>query len=402
MKKWLLLALGLYVASSALSFGAFSYFRPQTSSIVADQVDDTTTGGDEDTLAEVSRLDIDPNEPVDQVCPLNGKLFTNTEREAWEARRPLAVMIENAPDARPQSGLSKADIVFEAVAEGGVTRFMAMYLCAAQRQDTTLAPVRSARTYFVNLAAGFQEPLYVHVGGSNIEGDFDTNALGYLSYLGWTADNDLNQFSIGYPTFVRNYGRIEGKDLATEHTMESSTEALWEVGDEREWTNTSPDTIVRGETVPGENWYDLFEPWTFQQETPEIGTVTEFSHEFWTGYDQYAVRWEYNPETNAYKRYMGGEAHIDLNNNQHIEASSVIVFLTDETGPVNEKKHMIYKTEGKGEALIFQNGDVIDANWARRDVDEMYQFTDSTGDPVEFSPGLIWFSVVDESTEVEY
>ena len=396
-KKLLILALVLYVISAAVSYGVFSYIGKPTSL----QISQTEEVGEDGETALSQLLEIDPSEPLDQPCPLNGKLYTQTERNAWEQRRPLAVMIENAPDARPQSGLGKADVVFEAVAEGGVTRFMALYLCGAQRADLTLAPIRSARTYFVELASIFNRPLYVHVGGSNI-GDFETNALEYLSYVGWTAANDLNQFSIGYPTFVRNYNRLPGKDLATEHTMETTTEALWEVGEDREWTNMSPERKVGTKVVAGANWYDEFEPWLFQTENPTPGSVTEISHDFWSGYDQYRVRWVYNPETNAYKRFMGGEEHVDLNDNKQIEASSVIVFLTDEKGPVDEKKHMIYETNGRGDALIFQNGSVIEATWSKKDFGEPLSFTDDKGADVEFSPGLIWVAVVDASTDVDY
>ena len=117
---------------------------------------------------------------------------------------------------------------FEAVAEGGVTRFMGLFYCAVQAQDTTLAPVRSARTYFVDWASGFNRPLYVHVGGANHQGQ--QNALGQIADYGWALENDLNQFSIGYPTFVRNAARLD-KEVATEHTMETTTEKLWAVGE---------------------------------------------------------------------------------------------------------------------------------------------------------------------------
>ena len=396
-KKLLILALVLYVVSTGGSFAAFSYVNKSGVSQVSqtDQIDELG----ESELAQL--LEIDPKEPIDQKCPINGKLYTQTERQAWEQRRPLAVMIENAPDARPQSGLSKADVVFEAIAEGGVTRFLTIYLCGAQRSDITLAPIRSARTYFVNLAAAFNRPLYVHVGGSNI-GEHETNALEYLSYIGWTAANDLNQFSIGYPTFVRNYNRLPDKDLATEHTMETTTEALWEVAAKREWTNMSPERKAGRRIVEPENWYEEFESWSFQDETPTPGSITEIEHDFWSGYDQYRVRWVYNPETNAYKRFMGGESHVDLNTDKQIEASTVVVFMTDEKGPVDEKKHMIYPTEGRDDALIFQNGQVIEATWSRDDYDEKILFTDDKGKEVEFSPGLMWVAVVDSSTDVEY
>ena len=76
-------------------------------------------------------------------------------------------MIENDVTVRPQSGLSLADIVYEAVAEGGITRFMGVFYCGAQADVARVAPVRSARIYFVNLAAEYNTPIYMHVGGAN-------------------------------------------------------------------------------------------------------------------------------------------------------------------------------------------------------------------------------------------
>ncbi|MDQ3008723.1 MAG: DUF3048 domain-containing protein, partial [bacterium] len=99
-KKSLLVILVLYIASAGLTFGGLQ-LQAQTSSTVI--VPETGTD-DETALGEL--LQIDPKEPRDQVCPLNGKLYTNSEKVAWEKKRPLAVMIENTPDSRPQSGLS--------------------------------------------------------------------------------------------------------------------------------------------------------------------------------------------------------------------------------------------------------------------------------------------------------
>src|SRR3972149_3172416 len=67
--------------------------------------------------------------PKTEECPLNGAYYSQTQRQQWEKRRPLGVMVENSVDARPQSGLSKADVIFEAVAEGGITRFLSVFYC---------------------------------------------------------------------------------------------------------------------------------------------------------------------------------------------------------------------------------------------------------------------------------
>ncbi|NCN06476.1 MAG: DUF3048 domain-containing protein [Candidatus Pacebacteria bacterium] len=397
-KKFLILILGLYLVSAVGSFAAFSYFSPSTKTGV-DTMMQGSADGDEPTLL-ATLLTINPTDPKDQECPLNGAYFTKQEREAWEKRRPLAVMIENAPDARPQSGMADADVVFEAVAEGGVTRFMGLFYCAVQANDTTLAPVRSARTYFINYASGFNLPLYVHVGGANLDGPAD--ALGQISQYGWALENDLNQFSIGYPTFVRNSDRIKGKKVATEHTMETTTELLWAVGEERGWTNLSPERKVGRTVVAPEEWSEGFTPWTFSDTTKSGSEATNVAYAFWTGYDQYAVSWQYDSTTRMYKRTMAGEPHTDLNTGEQIKAANVIVLLTNEKGPIDELKHMLYTTEGTGKALIFQNGDAITAKWNKKTRESELRFTDSAGKDIPMARGLTWISVVDTSTDVTY
>lgn len=392
-KKLIISTVATYVVSTLAAFAFFRVTTPKFPvSLPADQVADG-----ESPLSKL--LQVDPGEPKDQPCPLNGQLYTSTERTAWEKRRPLAVMIENTPDSRPQSGLSHADVVYEAIAEGGVTRFMALYLCGVQQYDTTLAPIRSARSYFIDWASGYNRPLYVHVGGANLPGPAD--ALGQLSEYGWNGENDLNQFSIGYPTFIRNYNRLEGKEVATEHTMETSTEKLWKVGVSREWTNLSPE-MKRGRTVvPPQEWRDGFTGWQFMDKLDSAAaTVSEISYEFWTGFDQYAVKWVFDPQTRVYKRFLAGEQHVDLNNDQQIMASTVVVLLTDETGPIDEKKHMLYRTTGTGDALLYMNGQKVKATWSKKDRVSELTFA-VNGKEVELAPGLIWISVVDKSTPVQ-
>jgi hypothetical protein len=396
-KKTLLLALLLYITSSLVSFGAFSVFG-QNAVIVPGG---SQTAGNEEEGSKLGQLlTISPSEPKDQACPLNGRLYTATEQAAWEKKRPLAVMIENTPDSRPQSGLSQSDVVFEAVAEGGITRFLAFFYCDVQVADTTLAPIRSARTYYVEWASGFNLPMYVHVGGANLPGPAD--ALGQIAEYGWNGQNDMNQFSIGYPTFVRNYNRLEGREIATEHTMETSTEKLWTVAAKRKWTNMSPERKLGKKVIPGTDWKAGYTGWAFDDGKTGAGTVNKVSYEFWSGYSDYAVEWNYDSATNSYKRNQGGAAHTDLSNNQQIMARNVIVLLTTEKGPIDEKKHMLYGTTGTGDALVFKNGEVIKATWSKKTRESELQFTDSKGKPLTLTRGLTWISVVSKTNTVTY
>jgi hypothetical protein len=382
-KRYLILALIIYLASAGASYAIFSRLSPREERTQVAVVNDS----EETELGLL--LNIDPNEPKDQACPINGALYTQTERDAWEQRRPLFVMIENSPDSRPHSGLSRADVVFEAVAEGGVTRYGAVFYCAAQRKDVTIAPVRSARTYFVDWASGFNFPLFVNVGGANLPGP--TDALGQIRQYGWEMQNNLSQFSIGFPTFVRNNNRL-GRPVATEHTMETTSEQLWKVAEKRNWTNTDP---------KGNEWIDDYQPWVFG-DSSSAGSVSTVSYGFWSGYNQYSVDWEYDAESNKFLRTLAGKEDIDLNNDERIAAANVIVLKTTERGPINELKHMIYTTIGTGKALIFKNGDVVEANWSKPTRVSQIRFTDNRGNDIELARGLTWISVVGLGNEVVY
>lgn len=397
-KKNLIVALILYVASAGLSFGALSFFSKD--SLANNSSSSGKTEDPSQTLLS-SLLTIDPSEPKDQICPLNGAYYTATEKTAWETRRPLFVMIENTPDSRPQAGLSRADVVFEAVAEGGVTRFGALFYCAAQLQDLTLAPIRSARSYFVDWASGFNLPMYVHVGGANLAGPAD--ALGQIGDYGWEGNNDINQFSVGYPTFVRNYNRIPGKEIATEHTMETTTEGLWKVAADREWTNLTPERVVARKTIPAANWSSAYKGWTFEADKSAAGSTNKVSYDFWTGYNQYSVEWNYDGASDSYKRKNAGEASTDINNDEQIASKNVIVLLTTEKGPIDEKKHMLYTTTGRGKAMIFKHGQApIEANWVKTDRESELEFVDVRGKDIELARGQVWISVLATDSEVVY
>lgn len=401
-KRILIITLIIYIISSVFSYSAFSFFAGSSmlkNIITSSDSQGNDSGTNEDTTLLTALLDIDPSAAKNEACPLNGKMFTKQEKDAWEKKRPLAIMIENSVDSRPQSGIADADVVFEAIAEGGVTRFMGLFYCGVQKYDTIIAPIRSARTYFVEYASGFNYPLYVHVGGANIPGP--ANALGQIGEYGWSLENDLNQFSIGYPTFVRNNDRLD-KEVATEHTMQSTTEALWDVGKQRDWTNIAPERNLGRKKIGGDDWKETYVGWSFQDQVGTIGTTTNIKYEFWDGFSDFGVEWQYDKESNSYKRFMAGEPHIDLNHDKQIQAANVIVLLTTEKGPIDELKHMLYTTIGKGNALIFRNGDVIKATWSKPTRESELEFFDRKGDAVEFARGLTWISVVSTATEVNY
>ena len=338
------------------------------------------------------RARIDPNAPKTEPCPINGKKFSKAEREIWEKRRPINVMIENHEESRPQSGLSSADVVYEAVAEGGITRFMAVFYCGASAEEVTIGPVRSARIYYVDWASEYgDKPLYAHVGGANRPGPAD--ALGAISKYGWLSDgNDLNQFSIGFPTFWRDYERI-GHPVATEHTMYSTTDKLWEVAAERK---------LEAKDGDGKKWDSNFLPWNFKDSSAGTGQVQSIAFSFWSNQSDYAVKWIFDTASGVWKRENGGKVHTDLNNQKQIEAANIVVQFVNEKSLRDPEKHMIYGTIGKGDAIIFTNGNVIRGKWEKSDRTSRTKFVDSKGAQINFVPGQIWIEALPQGTDITY
>ena len=383
----LLFLIGIYLSTTGVSYGVFNYLNKPAA-------DETISPLSEEQ--QKSGFLINTEGPKTEVCPINGAKFTKAERQAWERKHPLFVMIENHEDSRPQSGLSRADVVYEAVAEGGITRFGAVFYCAAQDRDYILGPVRSARTYFLDWASeygGF--PLYVHVGGANTPGP--ANALGQIADYGWVGSkgNDLNQFSIGFPTFWRDYERL-GRTVATEHTMYSTTQKLWQVGEDRGWTEVTPE---------GDAWKDSFRAWKFADEDTEHGQGGSIKFNFWEGYAPYEVEWTYQSESNNYQRINGGQLLKDLNNDEPLAASNVVIQLQTESSAndgYENNLHLLYGTTGSGGTLIFQNGQVIKGDWVKKSRLDRTIFYDQNDKEISFVPGPIWIETLPVGTEVTY
>jgi len=330
--------------------------------------------------------------PKTEECPLNGQMYSKVQKNKWEKRRPLGVAIENHLDARPQSGLQSADVVYEAVAEGGITRFLAVYLC---EDASIIGPVRSARIYFLELLQGYGlYPLYAHVGGANTPGPAD--ALGEIADIGWDGYNDLNQFAVPFPTYYRDYERL--LERVTEHTMYSGTDKLWAFASKsRKLTNVDEDK---------NKWDEKFTPRKFKKEAKvkDRGSVNKISFGFWEQFSKdYSVTWNYNKESNTYKRVNGGVSHQDLNLKKALEFKSIVVALVDES-PANDGYpggHLLYEVIGEGKGFLFQDGKAQKITWEKTDEESMMRFY-VDGDEVELNAGKLFIEILPLGNDVKY
>lgn len=268
--------------------------------------------------------------------------------------RPVTgVMIENSPDARPQSGLGQASVVFEAIAEGGITRFLALY------QDTApdnVGPVRSARPYYLEWALGF-DAAYAHVGGSP-EGLADIKTWGV---------RDLDQFANG-----GSYHRITSR--AAPHNVYTSIATLNQLETAKGYTSSSFTGFVRKPAAPSK-------------------APTAKNIDFAISGPVYNVHYAYNPANNTYARSEGGVAHIDANTNTQI-SPTVVIALSMPYGLESDAHHSQYQTLGTGTAYVFQDGTLTTGTWTKTTDKSQFTFADSAGKPLGLNPGPTWLTAV--------
>ncbi len=281
-------------------------------------------------------------------------------------KKPVtAVMVENSIDARPQSGLSQAGVVFEAQAEGGVTRFMALY------QDTApdnVGPIRSARPYYIQWALGF-DAAYAHVGGSP-DGLADITAWGV---------QDMNQFYNG-----NYYHRITTRDAP--HNVYTGISTLNTLESQKGYNSTFTG-FPRAAT-----------------QSPST-TPTASSIDFAISGPIYNPHFAYNAASNSYDRSTDGTPDTDANTGKQLSPNVVIAIVVplsqgalDSSGAYYSNYNVI----GTGQAYVFQNGTVTIGQWHKTDNNSQITFTDSNGAVIPLNRGQTWISAVAATNQITY
>lgn len=278
---------------------------------------------------------------------------------ALNAKPVTAVIIENSPNARPQSGLAPAGVVFEAIAEGGITRFLALY------QDTNPAdvgPIRSVRPYYLHWAMGFDAAI-AHVGGS-------PEALTNIKQWG---TRDLDQF------FNSSVYRRSG-DRYAPHNVYSNVDALTQLSQAKGFTSST------------------FTPWLRKADAPSA-QVSARSIDMAISGPAYNTRYDYDPATNSYKRSMAGTPHLDVNGSQQI-SPKVVIGLVMPYSIQADGKHSVYGTVGAGPAYIFQDGILTVGQWNKAEIKAPIIFTDPTGKHIAINAGQTWLTAVPTAAKI--
>lgn len=311
--------------------------------------------------------------PVETTEPV--VLFTHPlTGEALDAAfdvRPLAIMINNINKAAPQCGISQADILYEVLAEGSVTRFMAIF---TELEDVgVIGPVRSVRPYFVRIAQHY-DVILSSAGGSEEAYDLiDDLDLDYLNAIG-SAGN----------YFYRDEWRKNNRGY--EHSLMTTGSKLTDAIE-----NWGLDIPVEGADY-GLTFDDTVLP-AGGEAAPEIGI-----HFYKNGK---LTRMTWNPDTNLYAMYQHGADALDANDDTPLAFRNILV-LKSSTKITDGQGHLAMDMTGEGEGYFARDGVIIPIKWSRDSYDGLYRYTDLDGNPIVFGVGKSYIAIVPVESNIDF
>lgn len=275
-------------------------------------------------------------------------------------RRLLAVVIENYPDARPQWGLSSAARVYEAITEGGITRYLAVF---GRNDADRVGPVRSARTQFLNYVREL-DAAFAHVGGN--ADALERIASGQIT--------DLDEFR-----YAELYRRILRPRLALEHTMFTSTRALRSVIQQKGWSERA--------AIDRPLWKDDVAT-TLRPASQKV--TIDFS------FPEYRVAWLYRPDNNDYQRFLAGVPDVDAATGDGVTAKSIAIAVVPRThGRTRIREDTwTFSDLGSGRAWVIQDGTLTEGEWQKRLPTDRLRFFDAAGQEIAFDRGAQWIEII--------
>jgi len=292
--------------------------------------------------------------------PISGLACENGQR------RPLAIMLGGDAVARPLSGISEADLVFEMqVIEGSITRLMAVFVCATPGQ---IGAVRSARDDFIPLALGL-DAIYAHWGGSHFALDLLKTGI---------ADN-IDALPNPYSAFYRQSGIVAPHNGFTSisRLLYAAKNLNYRTGGKFLGYPHLSDTEISSHGQ--------------EKKVLRISYIMPFN-----------IGYEYSPEKNSYLRFRGGTKEIDKNTGAQVEAKNVVI-MRAVSEPLEGQYNKVH-VEGDGKAEFYLNGQVKNGTWKKdkNDPNSKLYFYDEKGQEIKFVPGSIWIEIADPGMAVTY
>ena len=302
------------------------------------------------------------------VCPLTG---VRPAGGKVPPRPALAVKIGNDPASRPQSGLDQADIVYEEMAEGGITRYMAVFQCT---DAPLIGPIRSVRWTDWHILQQFGHPILAFSGGI----DPWTNLVATLPWL-FDANGSI------YPTanaYYRYNSSTPPADQGAPYNYYSSTQALYALD---KGNTTPPPQIFQYTARPPKG------------STPASAAAIPFS-------GTSDVNWQWSPTKGVWLRSYGTSPDLDPNGQQFQAKNVVLQIVTTQPGPYDESgpdsPDVESNTTGTGTVYVLRNGVVEKGTWSRATLSDVTTMKFANGNRITLTPGNTWFEVVPSGTAI--
>jgi len=282
--------------------------------------------------------------------------------------RPFAVMINNHLNAQPQCGTSDADIIFEILAEGGITRMMAIFSDISSAD--IIGPIRSIRPYYISIGISY-DAVVVHAGGS-VPDAYDMLRLKGVNNLDGV--NGYYTVSIFYRDQSRMY-------LGTEHTLFSTGEKLIAGAESKEYELEVGDDYSSGLVFSDDVELDGDDA-AKMKFVFNSGKSTSFT---------------YHEDEGYYTAFQHGSDYYDGNTGENVEFSNVIA-ITAVTRVIDNYARLEVELIGEGEGYFFNGGKVCEIIWSRESDEDPIVYTYTDGTPVELSPGKTYVAILPTDT----
>ena len=361
MKKMFALILALSLVLCACGSKPAETTVPPTTTVPETTVPETTAPP-ETTVP----LATEPTEPA----PVDTNPLTGEDLEAVTDNRPTAIMINNLSKAVPQCGISKADVLYEIIAEGSVTRFMAIFYDLSD--VGVIGPVRSVRPYFVRVAQHYGA-LLSSAGGSD-------EAISLVGTLDW---DYLNGIAGAGSWFYRDEWRRANRGY--EHSLMTTGENLRKAAEKKGYATTMEDVDYG---------------FNFTEETMTAGEdAAEITIWFYSNGKKTTMT--YDSSTGLYAMSQHGAASVDGNDESPITFRNILILEAD--SHVKDKKgHLEVQMTGTGKGFYARDGRIIPITWSREGYTDHYVYTDEAGNPLSFGVGKTYVAITPDGSPLNY
>ena len=307
-----------------------------------------------------------PTEPAPaDINPLTGEALPEET-----SLRPYAIMINNLSKAVPQCGISKADMIYEIIAEGSVTRLMAIFHDLSDVD--VIGPVRSVRPYFYRVAQHYGAILS-SAGGSD-------EAIATIKKEGY---NYLNGIAGASSAFYRDAWRRENRGY--EHSLMTTGEKLMKAAEKHGYATTT-DSANYGLTFTAE-------PMTAGTDAAEL-TI-------WFYENGKKTVMTYDADTGLYSMYQHGADSVDGNDDTPVCFRNILVLEAD-TRVKDKKGHLEVQMTGTGKGYYARDGKLIPITWSRESNSAPYVYTDEAGNPISFGIGKSYVAIVPDGSPFRF